>query len=477
MLYLHNTSSSKKERVVPLEKNLLKIYSCGPTIYDFAHVGNLSAYLFADLLKRYLKYKGYKIIDVMNFTDVDDKTIKASQNKGVKLQEYTQVFADSILEDFKRLNIIRPKIICKATEHIKEMINLISILIEKGYAYQSDDKSVYFKISKFRDYGKFAGIAKRDLLIGASGRVNKDEYGKENASDFVLWKAWNESDGVVYWDSPWGKGRPGWHIECSAMSMKYLGPTFDIHTGAIDLIFPHHQNEIAQSEAATGKRFVRYWLHRGFLLINNQKMSKSLGNVYTLSDLLKKVPDTLAFRYLVLTSQYRQSLNFTFVSLEGASKTLKRLRDFTNRVLERQKAEGDNKIDVDNVEKLIKKSRNDFLKCMDDDLDTPKAIACFFDFVNKVNKLINKNSLGVKGSQLILKYIEELDEVWGFQLINKNRKINEAMKYKIEKLIELRNIYRNTKQWEKADEIRLKLDKLGVTLLDSADGTIYKNGE
>jgi len=471
MLKFYNTLSRKKEYFKPIKKNTVKIYTCGPTVYDYAHIGNLSSYLFSDLLKRYLKYSGYELIDVMNITDVDDKTVKASQENNQSLKQYTSFFIDELLEDFQKLNILQPKYLCKATEHIDQMIGLIQKLIDKGFAYKSDDGSVYYKISKFKDYGKFAGIKKEELKKGGSGRISSDEYKKQDVADFVLWKKRDIQDGEVYWDSPFGQGRPGWHIECSAMSMKYLGESFDIHTGAIDLIFPHHQNEIAQSEAVTGKQFVHFWMHKGFLKVNGQKMSKSLGNIYTLKDILDKVSDPLAFRYLISTNKYRLGLNFTFKSLQTAFNSLNRLQHFIKRV-----SEIDNLDEIKSFQRIegyIKKSKNNFKSTLDDDLNTPKAIADLFDFTKKINNLIDKKKIGNKGGKIVLDYLQEINQVWGF-LKFEEKEIDKDLKKKIKDLIEKRNQYRAKDDWKSADKIRNELLKMNIVIRDEKGVTKWE---
>jgi len=473
MLKFYNTLTRKKEIFRPIEKKIVKIYTCGPTVYNYAHIGNLSAYLFSDLLKRYLRYSGFGLIDAMNLTDVDDKTIKASQENNQPLRQYTSFFIDALLEDFEKLNIIKPKVLCRATDHINEMIDLIKKLVNSGYAYQAEDGSVYYKISTFKDYGKFARLKKDQLKNDASGRINNDEYKKEEATDFVLWKKWNDKDGKVCWDSLFGKGRPGWHIECSAMSMKYLGETFDIHTGAVDLIFPHHQNEIAQSESVTGKQFVRFWLHRGFLKINSEKMSKSLGNIYTLEDILKKCSNPLAFRYLVLTNHYRSSLNFTFDSLKASSNSLNKFQDFIDRLSKVKDSDIDNEQSLKEININIKKTLDRFKEYMDDDLNTPKAIADLFGFMKKINKMIIKDEVGVKGAESIIKFIKNINEVWGFLGIPAE-KIDGKFKNKIENLIQKRNEYRLSKNWKEADKIKNDLSKMNVVVKDGKETTEWK---
>ncbi|MCX6799432.1 MAG: cysteine--tRNA ligase, partial [Candidatus Diapherotrites archaeon] len=323
MLKLYNTIGRKKQPFKPLHGKTVGMYTCGPTVYNYIHIGNLKSFLAEDVLKRYLLYKGFKVKHVRNLTDVDDKTINGSRMEGVPLREFTEKYTRAFFEDIESVRILPAGIYPKATEHIAEMVKLIKALLRKGYAYKGDDGSIYYSIKKFKNYGKLAGINFRELKVGA--RVKQDTYDKGEAQDFALWKSWAPDDGDVYWETEIGKGRPGWHIECSAMSMKYLGSTFDIHGGGEDLVFPHHENEIAQSEGATGKKFVRYWVHNAFLLVNGEKMSKSLGNYYTLRDLKDYNP--IAVRYLMISSSYRQPLNFTFEALRAAQSALDRLNE------------------------------------------------------------------------------------------------------------------------------------------------------
>lgn len=473
MLKFYNTLNRKKEIFKPLNNEIVNIYTCGPTVYNYAHIGNLSAYLFADLLKRYLKYSGYKINDVMNITDVDDKTIRFSKEKNKPLNEYTCFFTQEILKDFEKLNIIIPQKLPKATEHVKEMITLIQKLLNNGLAYQADDNSIYYRVSAFKDYGKFARLKRGELKNGGSGRINNDEYSKEEVADFVLWKAWTEKDGEIFWDSPFGKGRPGWHIECSAMSMKYLGETLDIHTGGIDLIFPHHQNEIAQSEGSTGKQFVRYWLHSGFLNINKEKMSKSLGNVYTLKEIMENVPNPLAFRYLILSNHYQQNLNFNFEALQSSSNALNKIHSFIKRISEKENSKNNLNEESVLVEKQISLSKEKFKDYMDDNLNTPKAIADLFIFINKINRLVDKDKIGPISARLILNFINDVDQIWGFLKPIKN-KISQEMEEKINNLIERRNQYRKNREWNKADLVREELKKMGITIKDLEEKTVWE---
>ncbi|MFA5126282.1 MAG: cysteine--tRNA ligase, partial [archaeon] len=320
VLKFFNSFGNELQEFNPINPGFVGLYTCGPTIYNFIHIGNFKCYSWEDLLKRYLIFKGFKVKQVMNFTDVDDKTIKASIQNKMALSEYTDVYKKAFQADSKLLNLLPAEIYCPATEHIPEMVSLVKKLLDKGVAYRGEDGCIYFSIKKFPAYGKLAGINVKKLKAGA--RIKQDEYEKEGVGDFALWKAWDENDGPVFWETELGKGRPGWHIECSAMSMKYLGEHFDIHTGGVDNKFPHHENEIAQSEAATGKKFVNYWMHTAHLMVEGKKMSKSLGNFFTLRDLLDKGFKPMAIRYVFLNTHYRQPLNFTFESVKDAQKTL-----------------------------------------------------------------------------------------------------------------------------------------------------------
>ncbi len=323
MMNVYNSLTRRVEELKPLEGNEIRLYTCGPTVYNFAHIGNFRAYAFEDILRRVVQFNGMKIRQVMNLTDVDDKTIRGANAAGVALTDYTKTYKDAFFADLKKLNIQPAEVYPAATDHIPEMIALVQKLMDKGVAYQSEDGSVYFKVREFPGYGKLAHIDFDNQRTGL--RCAADEYDKENVGDFALWKAWEESDGPVGWDSPWGRGRPGWHIECSAMSMKYLGETFDLHTGGIDNLFPHHENEIAQAEAATGKEFVRTWMHCAHLRVNGEKMSKSAGNFFTLRDLLEKGYTGREIRYVLINAHYRTGLNFAFDALEDARKSLSRI--------------------------------------------------------------------------------------------------------------------------------------------------------
>jgi cysteinyl-tRNA synthetase len=437
------------------------MYSCGPTVYDFAHIGNFRAYIFSDLLRRYLEYRGYKVKLIMNITDVDDKTIKNSRAKGMKLREYTERYKAAFFEDLKKVNIKPGYAYPEATGHIKEMVDLVGALLKKGYAYKSDDGSVYFDISKFKGYGELAKLDMKGLKAGA--RVSSDEYEKDQAHDFALWKAWTEEDGAVSWDTSIGKGRPGWHIECSAMSTKYLGSTFDIHTGGVDLVFPHHENEIAQHKAATGKPLARFWLHNEHLLVDGKKMSKSLGNFYTLRDLFGKGHKPKAVRYILLATHYRQKLNFTIKALKSAESSVNRLLDFMD-MLEKPAGK-----EFAGLKKVLDKARKGFDKAMDNDLNIAEALASIFDLVKEVNVLSEKGNLGKKGAKMVKDLMLEFDGVLG---ILEEEKL--PLGKQVEILIYKREKARKEKDWKEADAIRDKLKEMGVVLEDSPKGVKWK---
>jgi cysteinyl-tRNA synthetase len=470
MLSFYNTLTRKIQKFEPLVSGAVTIYTCGPTVYDFAHIGNLSAYLFADFLKRYLRYSGFSVKDAMNLTDVDDKTIRAAKNSHLPLANCTQKFIDALFVDFAKLKINRPEIVCRATENVQSIIDLIGILMAKGFAYQAPDQSVYFRISAFKDYGRFARLDRSALRENAAGRIERDEYDKENASDFALWKAWDESDGEVKWESPWGAGRPGWHIECSAMSMKYLGTTLDIHTGAEDLIFPHHENEIAESEAATGRPFVRYWLHRAFIKVNGEKMAKSKGNFYILDDILQKNIHPLAFRYFIVSNHYRLPLNFSFEALEAAENSLRAIWSFLDRLNEVKDTK--NEKSAGKISNLIEKARAEMKKYLDADLNAPRAVSVIFALMKNVNKLIDKNNLNQADAELVLSFFREIDEVWACFFPEKE--IAPELKEKIERLVAERNKLRAAGDFAGADLLRAELTKLGVKIEDKKEGTSWR---
>ena len=459
---LYNTLTHKKELVKPIKDNQIDMYSCGPTVYDFAHIGNFRAYICSDILKRYLKYSGFKVKHVMNITDVDDKTIKGANKEGISLKEYTSRYEKSFFEDLETLNIDKADVFPRATEHIPEMVSIIKKLLKGRIAYKSEDGSVYYNISKFKDYGKLSHTKVKQLKEGA--RVKQDSYEKEEAKDFALWKAYDKEDGNVFWETEIGKGRPGWHIECSAMSIKHLGEHFDIHGGGVDLIFPHHENEIAQSEGSTKKKFVNYWFHNEHLLVNGQKMSKSLGNFYTLRDLLGKGCSPKAIRYLLLSANYRVQLNFTEESVKASENAVQRLNDFMIKLKE-IKGNNENK----GIKKIIDNTKKEFQKAMNDDLNISLALSHVFEFVKEINTLMMESKIGKKNAEELIKLMHELDKVLGI-LEEKEEELSPELK----KLIDERENARKEKDFAKADKIRNELKEKGIILEDTKDGIRWK---
>jgi cysteinyl-tRNA synthetase len=459
-----NTLTRRKERFTPIEAGKVRMYTCGPTVYDYAHIGNFRAFLFEDLLKRWLEYRGYMVTHVMNLTDVDDKTIRGSQKQQVPLKQYTEHYANAFFEDIKALNVKLATHYPKATDHITEMVALVKTLIAKGYAYKSQDGSIYYAINKFKNYGKLSHINVQELQAGA--RVKTDEYTKEEAQDFALWKAWTPEDGGVFWETELGKGRPGWHIECSAMSMRYLGETFDIHCGGIDNMFPHHENEIAQSEAATGKKFVNYWLHNEHLLVEGHKMSKKLGNFYTLRDLLGKGYDPIAIRYLLLSTHYRAQFNFTFEGLDAAKSAVERLRNLVRRL---QGTDG--KGSHGKVDSAVHVVQTDFGCAMDDDLNISVALGALFDFVRDVNGLLDAGVVSKKEADSVAAVMHEFDAVLG---VIGDVKQEEALPKEAEDLVRKREEARKAKDWAAADALRTKLREIGVIVEDTPQGVKWR---
>lgn len=416
--------------------------------------------MFEDLLKRWLEYRGYEVTHVMNLTDVDDKTIKGSQKQRIPLQQFTDFYVKAFFEDIKTLNIEFANFYPKATDHIPEMVSLIKKLMEKGYAYRGEDVSIYFSVSKYPDYGKLSHLKVNELKAGA--RVSQDEYAKEEAQDFALWKAWTSEDGEVFWETELGKGRPGWHIECSAMSMKYLGENFDIHCGGVDNMFPHHENEIAQSEAATGKKFVNYWIHNEHLLVEGKKMSKRFGNFYTLRDLLAKGFDPIVIRYLLMSSHYRQQFNFTFEGLDSAKSAVERLRNFVRRLYEAAGKDSDGKVAI-----LKDKLEVCFGGSMDDDLNVAVALSSLFDFVREINILLDANNVSKKEAKETVELIMKIDKVLA---VIGEVEVEEVLSSDVDALVQKREAARKVKNWKEADQIRAQLKTMGIVLEDTASG-------
>jgi cysteinyl-tRNA synthetase len=461
MLRLYNTLTRAKEAFQPSHPGEVRMYTCGPTVYDYAHIGNFRTFVFEDLLRRYLLYKGYRVIQVMNLTDVDDKTIRGARQAKQSLPEYVQFYIDAFFEDLRTLNIQRAEYYPAATQHIPEMVELIKRLLERGYAYQAGG-SVYFKVDAFPAYGKLSHLEERQLRAGASGRVDADEYEKEDVRDFALWKGWTEDDGDVYWETELGKGRPGWHIECSAMSMKYLGVPIDIHAGGVDLIFPHHENEIAQSEAATGQPFVKHWVHCQHLLVNNQKMSKSLGNFYTLRDLLARGYKPKAIRYSLLSTHYRQSQNFTLEGLSAADAAVQRLQDF---IANLQLAAGPGAP----VAGLIARAKQQFEAGMDDDLNISLGLAAIFEFVRDVNRLLAERQLSRDDAQQVTATMRDFDRVLGLL-----KEAPAAIDSHVEQLLQEREQARKRRDFATADRLRAQIAALGYLIEDTPQGPRLK---
>jgi cysteinyl-tRNA synthetase len=461
MLRLYNTLTRLKEEFQPIHPGEVRLYTCGPTVYDHAHIGNFRAFVFEDILRRYLLYKGYRVTQVMNLTDVDDKTIRGARQAKTSLTDYVKFYAQAFFEDLHTLNIQPAEHYPAATEHIPDMVALINRLLERGIAYQAGG-SVYFKVDAFPGYGKLSHLEDRQLQAGASGRVDADEYEKEDVRDFALWKGWTEADGDVYWETELGKGRPGWHIECSAMAMKYLGNPIDIHAGGIDLVFPHHENEIAQSEAATGQPFVQRWLHCQHLLVNNQKMSKSLGNFYTLRDLLGQGQKAMAIRYSLLSTHYRQAQNFTLEGLAAAEAAVQRLQDFMANL---QTAEGAGTP----VDGLISNATRQFEEGMDDDLNISLGLAAIFEFVRDVNRLLADGRLSRENAQAVMAAMRQFDRVLG--LLDE---VDAPVDAAVERLLQEREQARKRRDFATADRLRAQIEDLGYVVEDTPRGPRLK---
>lgn len=467
-LYLYNTESRKKEPLQPADGKTVRMYTCGPTIYDFAHIGNFRTYVFEDLLRRTIQFFGYRVEQAMNITDLDDKTMQGALSKKISLQEYTEPFRVAFFEDLKSLNIEPVEYYPAATQYIPQMIKVIERLLEKGCAYRSSNGSIYFSIRHFPSYGRLSHLQIDELKPNASGDNEADEYEKENISDFVLWKTYDpERDGSIFWESPFGPGRPGWHLECSTMAMSLLGESIDIHCGGVDNMFPHHENEIAQSECYSGCQFVRHWLHSEHLLVEHRKMSKSLGNFFTLRDLLQKGYSGPEVRYLLLSSHYRTQLNFTFAGLDGARASLSRIGDLIDR-LKRVKQEGALRFAAGALEKADTR----FKAALADDLNISVALAALFDLIRELNALADENQLTRGDSDQALLLFEQWDRV--LAVLPLHRK--ESTPPYLEKLLAQREMARQEKNWSLSDQLRDEILASGYLIEDTPTGARLKKG-
>jgi cysteinyl-tRNA synthetase len=469
---LHNTLTNKLEALQPLQKGEVRMYTCGPTVYDFAHIGNFRTFVFQDILRRFLRSRGYRMMQVMNLTDVDDRIIQNAAAAGITIREYTEKYVQAFLEDMQALHLEAPEEIVRATDHIEDMVALIEKLQKKGLTYTSDG-SIYYSIAKFPNYGKLSKIDLSGMQAGA--RVDVDRYEKADARDFALWKA--PKPGEHFWETKIGPGRPGWHIECSAMAMKYLGDTIDIHTGGVDLAFPHHENEIAQSEAATGHTFVRMWLHAEHLIIEGEKMSKSLGNFFTLRDLFAKGQKPSTVRYLLLAVPYGRQLNFTQDSLTQAESSVERLRNFVARLKTEQFPAGSKP----EMQKRSEKAENDFDAGLAGDLNTAVALAAVFDLVRDVNTAMDRGAFHQQDAMRVVAAMEKFDGIFAVLAdddADTLRKFGSGSTQtglnpeQVEALVEERNAAKKHRDFKRADAIRQQLADSGIILEDRKDGTV-----
>jgi cysteinyl-tRNA synthetase len=467
---LYNSLTRTVEPLAPLAPPRVTLYVCGPTIYNYGHIGNFRTYVAVDLLRRALRHFGYQVDHVMQFTDVDDKTIRGAREKGVPLREFTTTFRDAFLADAKTLNIEIPDQTPNATDHIPKMVELIAKLVEKGAAYASDDGSVYFRIASFPAYGCLSHLDLENLVAGA--RVNQDEYEKEGVGDFVLWKKWTPADGDVGWDSPWGKGRPGWHIECSALSMEHLGPEIDIHGGGTDLRFPHHENEIAQSEAATGRTFVRSWFHVEHLLVDGQKMSKSLGNMYTVRDVLERGYTGRELRYALLSgAHYSKNLNFTWQGMDDAKTALARIDEWRKRVAQLITTPATNlqsHMNLEPLEKALDESLVD--AALSQDLNVNQLLGLLFVTIRMTHSVADANALSAELAAKLEARWKRVDEVLGLG------EADAAIPAEIQSLANQRAAARKAKDFAQSDALRKQIEALGWMVKDTAKGQDLSRG-
>lgn len=470
-IVFQNTLGGTNQVFVPLHPGRVRMYTCGPTVYDFAHIGNFRTFVFQDILRRFLRSRGFEVIQVTNFTDVDDRIIAKAAEAKLDIRDYTAKYIDAFLADQRVLGIKRPEHMVRATDHIEDMVQLIERLTAKGFTYASDG-SIYFRISQFPDYGKLTHLDTAGIKAGA--RVDVDRYDKADARDFALWKA--PKPGEFFWNTRIGPGRPGWHIECSAMAMKYLGETIDIHSGGVDLAFPHHENEIAQSEAATGKPFVRYWLHAEHLLVDSQKMSKSLGNFYTLRDLLEKGNKPSTIRFLLASVPYRRQLNFTQEGLQQAASSVERLRNFATRLNTSKFPAG-----TSAMSEAAQQALQKFERGLEDDLNTAQALAAMFDLIREANVAMDRGEFRQGDVAPVCKTLESFDAIFAVLQDDDDEKLSSIgmeagaktpSLEQIEELVAARQVARKTRDFARADRIRQELATQGIILEDSKDGIV-----
>lgn len=461
----------KLEQFVTMQEGSVRLYTCGPTVWNYPHIGNYRTFLFEDLLKRYLKYRGFKVIHVMNLTDVDDRIIKVVNEKGLELREFTQTYEKAFFEDLDFLSVERADYYPRATDYIPEMVEIIQGLLKKGIAYKVEDGSIYYSISKFPRYGELSGIRQDELKIGA--RVRVDDYGKDSAEDFALWKSWDERDGKIYWETSLGKGRPGWHIECSAMSMKLLGEHIDVHTGGVDNIFPHHENEIAQSEGYTGERFANYWLHSEHLLINEAKMAKRLGNFLTVKDIRERGIDGTTLRYFLLSGHYRSQLNFTDSSLQQAAGSVNRISEFVSRLEETMESLSEdhgNSRDSD-LQRIVETCRIHYTEALDNDLDSPSALAAVFELITEANRIMDQGVVGRQGVKVLIEFMKnDFNSIFGVVKTG----TEESLLDEERDLLERRKAARKEKDWKTSDKIRIQLQSMGIGVQDTPEGQKWR---
>ncbi len=461
---LHDTMTGAVREFEPLEPGRVRMYTCGPTVYSQAHIGNFRAFMFGDLLSRYLRYRGYEVTWVMNVTDIDDRIIKGANREGITIGELSEKYRKLLVADMETLGIRMPDVMPKATENIPQQVELIQKLLQKGHAYRTDDGSYFFRISSWPEYGRLARIDPSGMRVGE--RVEADEYGKDDIRDFALWKG--PKEGEPSWDTAIGPGRPGWHIECSAMSMRFLGESFDIHTGGVDLIFPHHTDEIAQSEAATGKRFVAYWLHNGFLQMGTQKMSKSLGNIERVGDILASGVAPRALRLALISAHYRMTLSFGEDSLQAAGSAVDRL----DALLAALAVYRSDRPDDGSLPSLLTATRAAFETALDDDLNISPALAALFDLVRELNRRLDSRTLSTADAETAIGFIRDLDRVLAIA-----PPVEEALDSDLQKLLDERAAARSGRDWAASDRLRIILAERGILVEDTRDGQRWRRAE